>query len=184
LSARRDIEFTDYVQARLTWLRRVAYLLCQDWDRADDLVQAAVTRLYVHWGQARSADQIDGYVRGILVREFLGARRSAWARRVLLTGPVPDVAELTPDRDAALDVRRALARLPTRQRATLVLRFYCDLSVDQTAQLLGCSAGTVKSQTAKGLGALRRILAPAGVELERGPGLPLGGHPRSAGWRA
>jgi RNA polymerase sigma-70 factor (sigma-E family) len=184
LSARRDTEFTEYVQARLTWLRRVAYLLCQDWDRADDLAQAAVTRLYVHWGKASSADQIDGYVRSILVREFLGARRSAWARRVVLASPVPEVAGLSPDRDAALDLRRALALLPPRQRATLVLRFYCDLSVDQAAQVLGCSAGTVKSQTAKGLGALRRMLGPAGVELEGGSGVPLGGPRPPAGGRA
>src|SRR5258706_4140201 len=116
LNARRDIEFTEYVQARLTWLRRVAYLLCQDWDRADDLTQAAVTRLYIHWGQARSADHIDGYVRGILVREFLGARRSAWARRVVLAGPVPDVAGLAPHPDAAPGVRPALAPPPPTQR--------------------------------------------------------------------
>jgi RNA polymerase sigma-70 factor (sigma-E family) len=173
LSARRDTEFTEYVQARLTRLLRVAYLLCQDWNRADDLVQAAVTRLYVHWGQARSADQIDEYVRAILAREFLGVRRSAWARRVVLAGSVPEVAALTGDRDVALDLRGALARLPPRQRATLVLRFYCDLSVDQAAQVLGCSAGTVKSQTAKGLGALRRILGPSGAEPQGGSAVPL-----------
>lgn len=177
MSVRRDAEFTEYVQARLAWLRRVAYLLCQDWDRADDLVQAAVTRLYVHWGQARSADRIDGYVRGILVREFLGVRRSAWARRVVLAGPVPDSAVLTDDRDVALDLRGALARLPPRQRATLVLRFYCDLSVDQAAQVLGCAPGTVKSQTAKGLGALRRLLGPASASPEGGSPVPLGGPP-------
>jgi RNA polymerase sigma-70 factor (sigma-E family) len=176
LSARRDTEFTEYVQARLRWLCRVAYLLCQDWDRADDLVQATVTRLYVHWGQARSADQIDGYVRSMLVREFLGSRRSAWSRRVTLANQVPDVARLSPDQDAALDVRRALARLAPRQRATLVLRFYCDLSVDQTAQVLGCSAGTVKSQSAKGLGAMRRMLGPAGFGVAGGSGAPLSGQ--------
>jgi RNA polymerase sigma-70 factor (sigma-E family) len=157
LNARRDTEFTEYVQARLTWLRRLAYVLCQDWNRADDLVQGTVTRLYVHWGRARSADQIDGYVRGILVREFLDARRSAWARRVVLAAAVPDAPEETDDREAALDLHVALCRLAPRQRATLVLRFYCDLSVDDAAQVLGCSAGTVKSQTAKGLAALRRM---------------------------
>ena len=177
MSARRDTEFTEYVQARLTWLHRVAYLLCQDWDRADDLVQEAVTRLYVHWGQARSADQIDGYVRGILVREFLASRRSAWARRVILAGPVPEAAELTDDRDAALDVRGALARLPPRQRATLVLRFYCDLTVDQAARVLGCSAGTVKSQTAKAVGALRTMLGPPGAGPKGGSQAPLGRRP-------
>jgi RNA polymerase sigma-70 factor (sigma-E family) len=157
----RAVEFTDYVQARLGWLRRIAYLLCQDWDRADDLVQAAITLVYVHWDQVRSADQMDGYVRTILVREFLAVRRSAWARRVVLTGKVPDAADPAADHDAALDVRRALLLLPPRQRATLVLRFYCDLSVDQAAQVLGCSAGTVKSQTAKGLETLRRLLGSA-----------------------
>jgi RNA polymerase sigma-70 factor (sigma-E family) len=156
----RAVEFTDYVQARLGWLRRIAYLLCQDWDRADDLVQAAITLVYAHWDRVRSADQIDGYVRTILVREFLAVRRSAWSRRVVLTGRVPDTADPAGDHDAALDVRRALLLLPPRQRATLVLRFYCDLSVDQAAQVLGCSAGTVKSQTAKGLDTLRRLLGP------------------------
>ena len=67
------------------------------------------------------------------------------------------------DQDAALDVRGALAGLPPRQRATLVLRFYCDLNVDQAAQVLGCSAGTVKNQTAKALAGLRRALEPSGV---------------------
>jgi DNA-directed RNA polymerase specialized sigma24 family protein len=69
-----------------------------------------------------------------------------------------------------------LARLPPRQQATLVLRFYCDLSVDQVAQLLGCSAGTVKSQTAKGLGALRRMLGPSGTEPDGGSVSPLRGR--------
>jgi RNA polymerase sigma-70 factor (sigma-E family) len=177
LTAQRDLEFTEYVHARLTWLRRLAYLLCQDWNGADDLVQATLTQLYVHWGRARAADQIDGYVRGILVREFLRVRRSAWARRVVLAGPVPEAPVLTSDRDAAVDVRGALSRLPPRQRVTLVLRFYCDLSVDQTAQMLGCSAGTVKSQTSKGLGALRRMLAPAGARPQGGSPASPGGHP-------
>ena len=65
------------------------------------------------------------------------------------------------DHDAVLDVRMAVAALPARQRATLVLRFYCDMSVDQAAEVLGCSPGTVKSQTAKALEAVRRALAPA-----------------------
>jgi RNA polymerase sigma factor (sigma-70 family) len=136
-----------------------------------------LTQLYVHWGRARAADQIDGYVRGILVREFLRVRRSVWARRVVLAGPVPEAAVLTYDRDAALDLRGALARLPPRQRVTLALRFYCDLSIDQAAHVLGCSAGTVKSQTAKGLGALRRMLARAGARPQGGSPVSLGGHP-------
>jgi RNA polymerase sigma-70 factor (sigma-E family) len=156
--ARRDAEFTEYVAARLTALRRLAYLLCWDWDRADDLVQGAITKMYVHWGRVREVDHADSYARVILVREFLGDRRSGWARRVTLSAEVPDAPAVAADCDAALDVRSALADLPPGQRAALVLRFYCDLSVGQSAEVLGCTAGTVKSQTAKGLDSLRRAL--------------------------
>jgi len=175
VNARRDEDFTGYVQARLAWLRRVAYLLCQDWQRADDLVQTAITSLYVHWRRARAMESVDGYARTILVRAFLSERRGGWARRVTLTGALPDTPDQAPDADDVLDVRSALAGLPPRQRATLVLRFYCDLNVDQAARVLGCSTGTVKSQTAKALASLRRALepgtgtGPAGVEL-RGNG--------------
>jgi RNA polymerase sigma-70 factor (sigma-E family) len=155
VSTRRDEEFTQYVSARLGALRRLAFLLRQDWHRADDLLQAAITRLYVAWGRASALDHTDAYARTILVREFLGEERSSWANRVSLHPAAPDQPGVALDSDVVLDVRAALAGLPPRQRATLVLRFYCDLSVDQTADLLGCSAGTVKSQTAKGLAVLR-----------------------------
>jgi RNA polymerase sigma-70 factor (sigma-E family) len=154
----RDAEYTDYVQARLPWLRRVAYLLCQDWQSADDLVQAAITRLYTHWGRARNAASVDAYARTVLIRTFLAERRSAWARRVTLSASYQELPDVAGDHDLRLDMRAALASLPPRQRATLVLRFYCDLPVDETAAELGCTPGTVKSQTAKGLSALRRAL--------------------------
>lgn len=161
MSERRDAEYVEYVESRLTWLRRVAYLLCQDWHSADDLVQVAVTRLFTHWPRAQRVENLDGYVRTILVRAFLGERRSAWGRRVVLAGSPPELAAASADRDAVLDVRDALLIVPPRQRATLVLRFYCDLDVDQAAAALGCSAGTVKSQTAKGLATMRRVLEPS-----------------------
>lgn len=165
--ARRDAEFTGYVAGRLAAWRRVAYLLCQDWDRADDLVQGAITKLYIGWNRARAADHIDAYVHVVLVREFLGERRSGWSRRVTVDGYLPDLPGRSEDHDSALDLRAALATLPRRQRATLVLRFYCDLNVDQTAHVLSCSPGTVKSQTAKGLRSLRLALEPA---ISRSPG--------------
>lgn len=156
--SRRDAEFTEYVTARLMSLRRVAYLLCRDWATADDLVQAAIIKLYVHWGRIRAMDRTDAYARVIVVREFLNERRTGWARRVELDGRICEVPAAYVDHDGALDVRNALATLPPRQRATLVLRFYCDFTVEQAAQALGCSPGTVKSQTARGLDALRRAL--------------------------
>jgi RNA polymerase sigma-70 factor (sigma-E family) len=174
VSARRDEDFTVYVQARLAWLRRVGYLLCQDWQQADDLVQTAITNLYVHWRRARAMENIDGYTRTILLRAFLNERRGGWARRVTLASHLPDAPGAVPDADDALDVREAMAGLPPRQRATLVLRFYCDLNVDQSARVLGCSAGTVKSQTAKALAGLRRALEPGGS-------VPDGGQVAAAG---
>ena len=159
--SRRDDEFTEFVATRLPALRRVAYLLCQDWHRADDLVQAAITALYVHWDRATVMDHTEAYLRTILVREFLSERRSGWARRVSLAADLPDRADAGPDHDALVDLNAALAALPAGQRATIVLRYYCDLTVEQAAQVLGCTPGTVKSQTAKGLGSLRLVLEPA-----------------------
>ena len=156
----RDAEFADFVAAREAALRRLAILLCQDWHRADDLVQAAITKLYVHWPKAKAADNMDAYVRAIVVREFLDERRSSWMRRVTLTSQLPDRAMTGTDPETALDMQAALAGLPPRQRATLVLRFYCDLPVEQAAQVLGCTPGTVKSQTAKALASLRIALGP------------------------
>ena len=98
----RDDEYTQYVSARLTSLRRVAYMLCQDWHRADDLAQATITQLYVHWGRARAADHIDAYARTILVREFLSERRSAWARRVSLNSQVPEAQASVADYENVL----------------------------------------------------------------------------------
>ena len=156
----RDAEFADFVATREASLRRLAILLCQDWHRADDLVQAAVTKLYVHWPKAKAAGNLDAYVRAIVVREFLDECRSSWIRRVTLSSQLPDRPAADPDLETSLDMQAAIAGLPPRQRATLVLRFYCDLSVDEAAQVLGCTAGTVKSQTAKALSALRIALGP------------------------
>jgi RNA polymerase sigma factor (sigma-70 family) len=127
-------------------------VLCDDWQRADDLVQATLTTLYVHWGRVRAASHPDAYARAVLVREFLHERRAAWVQRVSLGGRVSDTPAAAVVHDAALDLRAAA--LPARQRATLVLRLYCDLNVDQSAAILGCSPGTVKSQRARALDAV------------------------------
>lgn len=160
VSQSRDAGFTEYAEARLPSLRALAAVLCDDWQRADDLVQSALTKLYVHWGRARVADHPDAYARTVLVREFASERRSAWVRRVRLSESVADSPVAAVDQDTVLDLRAAVAALPARQRATLVLRFYCDLNVDQSAEILGCSPGTVKSQTAKALEAVRRAMGP------------------------
>jgi RNA polymerase sigma factor (sigma-70 family) len=120
-------------------------------------------------------------VRAILVREFLAERRSGWARRVTLSAEPRDGrgAKAAEDHEAVVDMRAALAQLPRRQRATLVLRFYCDLTIDQAAELLGCSPGTVKSQTAKALSSLRRT-PEAGALLSYGPRPGAARQPKSS----
>jgi RNA polymerase sigma-70 factor (sigma-E family) len=136
-------------------LRRTAYLLCHDWHTADDLVAVTITKLYRGWRRAQAADHIDAYVRTILVRSWLDERRRPW-RREQVTDDLPDVP--TEDRPDFLDratLLDLLAGLTPRRRAAVVLRFYFDLSVDETAEMLGCSAGTVKSLTARGLEAMR-----------------------------
>ena len=175
MSGSRDAEYTEYVAARLSSLRRLAAVLCGDWQRADDLVQAALVKLYVHWGRVRAASHTDAYARTVLVREFIHERRSTWVKRVRLTGGVTEVPAAAVDHDAVLDVRRAVAALPARQRATLVLRFYCDLNVDQSAEILGCSPGTVKSQTSRALSAVRRALGPQSTaDADGGAAAPVG----------
>ncbi|WP_116026562.1 SigE family RNA polymerase sigma factor [Thermomonospora umbrina] len=160
-----DDEYTAYVMSRLLWLRRVAYLLCQDWSRADDLVQTAITRLYVNWRRASRADNLDAYARTVLVRVFLSEQRTGWWKRVSVTSTTPETFIDVVDLDVALDLEQALAALAPRQRATVVLRYYCDLSVEDTATALGCSPGTVKSQTSRALTALRRTLEFEGNPL-------------------
>lgn len=158
-----DEDFVEFMSQRALWLRRVAYLLCQNWDQADDLAQSAMTRLYAQWPRARSFDNLDGYVRRIVVNCFLNETRRPWWRRLVSQEEAAvDPAAPQTDLDTSLDLREALAALPPQQRATIVLRYYCDLSVEQTAAELHCSQGTVKSNTARGLSALRALLNAQG----------------------
>ncbi|MEE1781382.1 SigE family RNA polymerase sigma factor [Streptomyces sp. SP17BM10] len=164
-----DAEFTEFVASRSGWLRKVAYLLCGDWHRADDLVQETTTRLYVNWARAGRVENLDGYARRVLVNVFLGEQRTSWWRRTVRREAEPETAAASIDLDASLDLRQALAALPPRQRATVVLRYYCDLTVDQAAETLGCSPGNVKSQSSRGLETLRTMLVARPAVAERTP---------------
>ncbi|MFG2058346.1 SigE family RNA polymerase sigma factor [Micromonospora sp. NPDC048930] len=141
-----DQEYVEYVAARLPALRRLAYALCGDADQADDLVQETATRLYLRWARIGEVEQLDAYVRTVLVRYFLDTRRRGWWRVHLFGGP-PDVRS-TEDRgvEERTVLRDALAQVPPRQRAVLVLRFLHDLPVEEVARTLGCSPGTVKDR--------------------------------------
>ncbi|MFG1886631.1 SigE family RNA polymerase sigma factor [Micromonospora sp. NPDC049051] len=151
-------EYRQFVEARLEQLRRTAYLLCRDWHTADDLVSITLGKLYRAWTRVRAAENVDAYVRQVLTRAWLDERRRPW-RRERSTDEVPDDAapDTAPDladRELLLDL---LGKLPERRRAVVVLRFYCDLSVEETAQILGITTGTVKSQAARALESLRLL---------------------------
>ncbi len=154
-------EFDDLVAARSHALRRTAYLLCGDWHQAEDLVQLTFIKLYGAWGRVRREDGLDAYLRRILIRTCIDEKRRAWFRREHpASHAMPEVAApegpSVPEREALVAALRSLA---PGQRAVLVLRFWEDQSVEETARLLGCSSGTVKSQTARGLAALRAVVA-------------------------
>jgi RNA polymerase sigma-70 factor (sigma-E family) len=154
---RREDGFTAYYRARAASMRRTAYLLCGDWHGAEDLVQTAYTKLYLAWHRVSAHDRLDQYVRRIVVRAFLDDRRRG-SRREYPTDAVPEVAVDASAPEERMVLVAALARVASRQRAVLVLRFWEDLSVAETADLLGITEGTVKSHTARGLETLRRAL--------------------------
>jgi len=160
MRADSEAEYVAYVTARLPALRRAAFLLCGgDVDRGDDIVQLTITRLYQRWRQASRADNLDAYVHRMLVHTFADEKRRAWSRVRLLPESAADAA-IEPQ--TAVDDRGALVAalriLPPRQRAVLVLRFLLDRPVEEVAEILGCSEGTVKSQTSRGLSILRSQL--------------------------
>lgn len=155
----REKAFAEYFAARSDMMRRTAYLLCGDWHRAEDLVQSAFVKLYVAWDRVNRHDVLDGYLRKTLVRVFLDERRLNRFRRERITGHSFEIAGPETQSDDRLMLLRALAEVPARQRAVLVLRYWEDQSVDDTAALLNCSPGTVKSQSTRGLQTLRTILA-------------------------
>ncbi|HET9140001.1 SigE family RNA polymerase sigma factor [Actinophytocola sp.] len=155
----RDTEFVAYFASRSGAMRGTAYLLCGDWHRAEDLTQATFVKLYRAWRGISGRDRLDAYTRQTLVRTFISDGRRGWFRREQVVAAMPEPAPAGPaaaeDRHVLLG---ALAQVPPRQRAVLVLRYWEDLSVEETARLLKCSTGTVKSQAARGLQTLRGLL--------------------------
>jgi RNA polymerase sigma-70 factor (sigma-E family) len=154
--------YREYVTARMEVMRRTAYLLCRDWHTADDLVSITIGKLYRHWSRVGGAQSLDAYVRKALLRTWLDEKRRPWHRREQLVEELPELSSPTEfavvSRAQLLDL---LSGLPPKRRAAVVLRLYLDLSVEETAEILGCSAGTVKSQTARGLDTLRARAAEA-----------------------
>lgn len=160
MDADDEADFRNFAASRMRGLRRTAFLLCGDWHHADDVTQTVLTKLYCNWTKIQRRERVDAYVRTMVVRAtFDRKRRFSWRRELSSAHPpetpIADNAHVE-ERMVLLD---ALAKMPPRQRAVLVLRFWDDLDIADTASALGCSEGTVKSQTARGLVTLRALLS-------------------------
>jgi RNA polymerase sigma-70 factor (sigma-E family) len=151
------MEFDEFVRTRSRGLQRTAWLLTGNWASAEDLVQTALAKCWARWNRIDRGEQPDAYVRRVMVTTFLGWRRRRWtgetAVAYLPDEPAPDDAFSASDLRDLLVV--ALRALPPRQRAVLALRYFDDLTEAATADALGCSVGTVKSQTARALTTMR-----------------------------
>src|ERR1700761_1534605 len=154
--SRPEEEYREFVGSRAASLHRTAYLLCGDWHLASDLVQETFVLAFRHWRRVQRADNQNAYVKRILINEF----NRHWRRygglpvRADMDRPeaaVPDVSDEVVNR---ADLLRALLTLPARQRATVVLRYLEGMSERETAAVMRCSEGTVKSQTARALNTL------------------------------
>ena len=172
-----EAEFAVYVTARRDRVRRTAYLICGDWHRADDLTQIAFVKLYGAWQGIRNRAALDSFVRSCLVRAAVDESRRPWRREraVEVLPEVPDVGDLSGLVADRVVVRHALEEVPPGQRAVLVLRYFEGSSVAEVAQILDCSEGNVKSQTARGLTSLKAALNRFGALPDR----PVVGEKRS-----
>jgi len=168
----REAAYAEFVAARQTHLRRIAYAVCGDWHRADDLLQTALVKLYAAWPRLHRDGREEAYVRQIIVRAHIDETRRPWRRETPgLDGWDRSAGDGLPyeERSALFD---ALQQLPPMQRRSVLLRHWLGLSAEQTASELGISPGTVKSHTSRGIEKLRVLLADQPSEPGTAPPAP------------
>lgn len=157
--SRDDSAYLAFVEQRSSQLRRLGYLMCGDWQRAEDHTQEALIRVYMKWHRIEPRGAY-AYARQCLTRVVIDeSRRKRSGEFVMELEDRPDTRS-SDSTEASLDLRRALRQLPTQRRICIVLRFFHDLSVEDTARAMGTSQGTVKSQTSRALTQLRTLLSP------------------------
>jgi RNA polymerase sigma-70 factor (sigma-E family) len=159
-SLAHDAEFTEFVHASWPGLYRTAYLLLGDRELAEDLAQTALAKTYAAWPRIDAHGAAPAYARRTLVNTAASWFRKKGWRNEVPTETLPE-RSYTPDATLRPVLMDALATLPARQRAVVVLRFFEDLSVAETAEVLGCTTGTVKSQTFEAFAKLRVLLGDA-----------------------
>ena len=150
-------EFTEFATGAAPRLRRTAFLLCGNWHTAEDLTQTTLAKMFVAWRRIKRQEAVYAYANRALVNTYLADRRGKRARE-LLAGWVPERPVESPAPELRMVIVDALATLPPKARVVVIMRYWADLSVDQVADLLGCSPGNVKSQSARGLAKLRVVL--------------------------
>jgi RNA polymerase sigma-70 factor (sigma-E family) len=151
-----DEEFRVFVESRYERLLRTAYLLTGETEEAEDLLQSALAAVMPRW---RRMDQPEAYVRRVMVNQLV----SRWWRpriREILTGVLPERPAENAEPETRDELWQAMLTLPKRMRAILVLRYWEDLSEIDTARILGCSVGSVKSQASRGLARMRELVGP------------------------
>ncbi len=157
----RDADYVEFVTAHQGRLRRIAYAVCRDDNRAEDVLQEALVKLYLSWSKVREAGSEEAYARRIIVNADLDDRRRPWRRRGTALPPEHLERQASPtelsveDRSELLVAVRAL---PAMQRRAVVLRYWLGLSVEETAAELGIREGTVKSHSSRGLATLRAVM--------------------------
>ena len=154
-----DEDFAEFAETASPQLRRTAFLLCGNWHTAEDLVQTTLAKVFVSWRKIRRRDAVRAYAARTLVNTYMADKRSKRAAEVL-TDRFPDRPVEPHAPETRMVVLGALATLPPRARAVVVLRYWEDLSVDQVAAMLGCSPGTVKSLASGALSKLRAAVDP------------------------
>jgi RNA polymerase sigma-70 factor (sigma-E family) len=153
-------EFIEFATVTSPRLRRTAFLLCGDWHTAEDLAQATLVKMFSSWRRINRRDAADAYATRTLVNTYLADKRR---KRVgeILTDNLPERPVQAQTPEVRVLVLNALATLPPKARAVVVLRYWSDLSVEQVATMLDCSTGNVKSQSSRALDKLRILLADA-----------------------
>ena len=156
-------DFTAYVHARQESLLRFAFLVTADVESAKDLVQSALTKAYLRWDRISTLDAPDAYVRRIIVNAHTSWWRAAWRRREVTSTPLVEVSTTPAGEQSPHDAElwAHIVALSPMQRAIVVLRFYEDLTEAQTAEVLGCTIGTVKTHSSRAMERLRGRLKEA-----------------------
>jgi RNA polymerase sigma-70 factor (sigma-E family) len=158
-----EVDFVEFARVAAPRLRHLAFLMCRDWHLGQDFVQITLAKMFVSWKRISRVENLDAYSRKVLYRVLVDHRRVRSSQEVV-TPTGPEHAWEQPV-ELRLTLIEALGRLPVRDRAIVVLRYWEDQSVETVAEVLGISTAVVKTQSLRSLSRLRELLGDARAEL-------------------